>query len=135
MPLRNTISADAAVLDQRIVDAERRAFTRIFFDAETVVIQGARCWPVELIDVSLHGVLVKNPGDMVLDTAKTAEVVTHLTGDLQICMHVRIAHQEADRIGMICEEMELESMIHLRRLVELNTGDTALLERELSALG
>lgn len=116
-------------------EAERRAFTRIFFDAETVVVQGVHCWPVELIDVSLHGLLIKNPGDMALDASKSAEVVIHLAGDLQICMRVRVAHQERGRVGMICEDMELDSMVHLRRLVELNTGDTALLERELSALG
>lgn len=131
----NNISAGTTTSDQLSADAERRAFTRIFFDAETVVMQGGHCWPVELIDVSLHGLLVKNPGDMALDTSKSAEVVIHLAGDLQICMRARVAHQERSRVGMICEEMELDSMIHLRRLVELNTGDTALLERELSALG
>ena len=79
------------------------------------------------------GLLVKSPGDMALDTSKSAEVVIHLAGDLQ--MIVRVAHQEQSRVGMICEDMELDSMVDLRRLVELNTGDTTLLERELSALG
>ena len=79
------------------------------------------------------GLLVKSPGDMALDTSKSAEVVIHLAGDLQ--MIVRVAHQEQSRVGMICEDMELDSMVDLRRLVELSTGDTTLLERELSALG
>ncbi len=70
---------------------------------------------------------------MALDTSKSAEVVIHLAGDLQ--MIVRVAHQEQSRVGMICEDMELDSMVDLRRLVELSTGDTTLLERELSALG
>ncbi len=79
------------------------------------------------------GLLVKNPGDMAQNSGKSAEVVIHLAGDLQII--VRVAHQEQSRVGMICEDMELDSMVDLRRLVELNTGDTTLLERELSALG
>jgi len=95
---------------------------------------GEHCWPVKLIDVSLHGLLVKNPGDKALDTSKSAEVVMHLAGDLQISMRVRVAHQERSRVGMNCEEMELDSMVHLRRRVEGNTGEITLLERELSAL-
>jgi hypothetical protein len=73
------------------------------------------------------GLLVKNPGDMAQNSDKSAEVVIHLAGDLQII--VRVAHQEQCRVGMICEDMELDSMVDLRRLVELNTGDTTLLER------
>ncbi len=113
---------------------ERRTFTRVCFDAETVVTQGDHTWPVELIDISLRGVLVKNPGDMALDMTKPAGVSIHLTGDLAITMEVRVKHQEGDRIGMLCEHIDLDSMMHLRRVVELNTGDTSLLERELSAL-
>ncbi|MDP2142109.1 MAG: PilZ domain-containing protein [Gammaproteobacteria bacterium] len=115
--------------------AERRNFTRIFFDAETVVTQGEHIWPVELIDISLRGVLVKNPGDMALDKSQPAEVSIHLTGALVISMQVRVKHVEGDLFGMLCEHIDLDSMIHLRRLVELNTGDNSLLERELSALG
>jgi hypothetical protein len=79
------------------------------------------------------GLLVKNPGDMVLESGKSAEVIIHLAGDLQII--VRIAHQERNRVGLNCEEMELDSMLHLLRLVGLNTGDITLLERDLLALG
>jgi len=33
------------------------------------------------------------------------------------------------------QHIDLDSISHLRRLVELNLGDEALLERELAALG
>jgi hypothetical protein len=35
---------------------------------------------------------------------------------------------------LLCESIDLDSITHLRRLVELNAGDPALLERELTAL-
>lgn len=89
--------------------AERRTFTRICFDAETVVTQGEHIWPVELIDISLRGVLVKNPGDMALDMSKPAQVSIHLAGDLVISMEVRVKHQEEDRLGM---QRELSALIH-----------------------
>jgi len=113
----------------------RRAFTRIFFDAETVISQGENCWPVELIDISLHGLLVKDPGDMKVLPNSVLEASIHLAGELEIHMRLQVAHREGDRLGLVCDDIDIDSMTHLRRLVELNTGDLALLERELSALG
>jgi hypothetical protein len=113
----------------------RRAFTRIFFDAETVISQGGESWPVELIDISLHGLLIKDPGDMHVLPDSLMEACIHLAGDLEIHMRLHIAHREGNRLGLECDDMDIDSMTHLRRLVELNTGDLALLEREISALG
>lgn len=115
--------------------ANRRAFTRIFFDAETVVIQGEHSWPVELIDISLHGLLIKDPGDMKLLSGKPLEACIHLAGELEIHMHAHITHREGDLLGLVCDDIDIDSITHLRRLVELNTADKGLLERELSALG
>jgi len=49
-------------------------------------------------------------------------------------MDGRIANQRDDMMGIVCEHIDVDSMTHLRRLVELNMGDTSLLERELHAL-
>jgi hypothetical protein len=38
-------------------------------------------------------------------------------------------------VGLHCRHIDIESLAHLRRLIELNLGDPALLERELAALG
>lgn len=37
-------------------------------------------------------------------------------------------------VGLRCSSLDLDSATHLRRLVELNLGDPALLERELATL-
>jgi hypothetical protein len=50
-------------------------------------------------------------------------------------MDVEVAHQENDEMGLNCKDIDVDSITHLRRLVELNLGDPKLLERELSALG
>ena len=115
--------------------ANRRAFTRIFFDAETVVNQGEHSWPAELIDISLHGLLIKDPGDMKLLSETPLEACIHLAGELEIHMHAHITHREGDLLGLVCDDIDIDSITHLRRLLELNTADLALLERELSALG
>ncbi len=113
----------------------RRNFTRVFFDAEAVLIQGDRCWPAMLIDISLRGILIQNPGDIDLIESEPLEISIHLGGNLQIQMHLRFKHKEADQIGFYCDYMDLDSMTHLRRVVELNAADTSMLDRELSALG
>lgn len=113
---------------------DRRKFTRIFFDAESVLTQADKAWSVQLIDISLHGLLVETAEIAEIDTATPCTVSIHLGGDVQIRMQGNIAHQEGRRLGMNCTGLELESLMHLRRLVELNKGDTRLLERELSAL-
>jgi hypothetical protein len=49
-------------------------------------------------------------------------------------MNTRVAHLENTHVGLRCESIDLDSMAHLRRLLELNSGDPELVERELSAL-
>jgi hypothetical protein len=49
-------------------------------------------------------------------------------------MQTRVAHVEGPQAGLLCISIDIDSVTHLRRLLELNLGDPALLERELSAL-
>lgn len=112
----------------------RREYTRIFFDAETVVIQDDHIWPVQLVDISLRGVLTKIlPGQMLRD-ADQLDVSIHLSGGIEICMSVHIVSQQGDQVRLACDHIDIDSMTHLRRLVELNIGDSTLLERELHTL-
>ena len=49
-------------------------------------------------------------------------------------MLASVAHIDDKTIGFTCENIDLESISHLKRLVELNLGDKALLHRELASL-
>lgn len=113
---------------------ERRTFSRISFDADTYLCQDDRRWHAELIDISLNGVLVKLPDDWDGDPTQDTAVYIHLGGDIAINMITHLSHQSEGRAGFECDHIDLESISHLRRLVELNLGDTDLLERELSHL-
>ena len=57
--------------------------------------------------------------------------------DEQTCiqMEVVLTRTAGGMLGFICRHIDLESISHLRRLVELNLGDEQLLERELATLG
>jgi len=116
-------------------DANRRRFQRIDFDASTELLQGERRWPVTLHDLSLKGLLVRRPEgwDAQLDRPVLAHI--RLGDDALVCMEVVLVRDDDGLLGFACQHIDIDSMSHLRRLVELNLGDMALLERELAALG
>ncbi|PCJ42473.1 MAG: hypothetical protein COA99_08110 [Moraxellaceae bacterium] len=114
---------------------EKRHFTRIQFDATAVLETKSGHWNTTVIDISLKGALIQQPKDFVLEADE--QVVLKLTlsdNSTHIVVDGKITHVESGHIGMVCEHMDVESASHLRRIVELNTGSTELLERELEAL-
>ena len=114
--------------------AERRRFTRIHFDAQTKISQGPLHWSVKLLDVSLKGLLVEKPLNWHPVTEQTFTANIHLSDETHVIMDVRLAHVEDQYLGFECTHIGLDSISHLRRLVELNMGDEQLLGRELRAL-
>jgi hypothetical protein len=43
-------------------------------------------------------------------------------------------HDDNHQLGFVCQHIGLESISHLKRLVELNLADQEELDRELAAL-
>jgi hypothetical protein len=114
---------------------ERRRFTRVPFDANTLLQQDHWQSPVQLIDISLHGLLVLQPDswDQAQPQAPFSAII-ELNDGQQIRMEATLSHAEEGLLGFVCEHIDLDSISHLRRLIALNTGDAVLLERELKAL-
>jgi hypothetical protein len=114
---------------------ERRRFQRIAFDAPTALTQGDLHWQVQLIDLSLKGLLVQRPAEWSGDAQQAFEAQVELGPDTRVRMEVELTRIQDDQLGFICRHIVVDSFSHLRRLVELNLGDEDLLERELAALG
>ncbi len=115
--------------------SDRRQFSRITFDRPTVLRQGDSQWEVNLLDLSLKGLLIETPADWRADTSATFEATIHLNDEVSITMQLGWRHAEFGRTGFECVYIDIDSISHLRRLVELNLGDPDMLERELSVLG
>ena len=49
-------------------------------------------------------------------------------------MNGRIARKIENRVGIYCESIDEDSMIHLRKLIEYNLGDVELVNRDFEAL-
>jgi hypothetical protein len=114
---------------------ERRSFSRIAFDSRITLKQGDKQWSATLTDLSLKGLLIEQPADWSADVKQLIEAQIYLGEEITITMNVNWRHNNNGQIGFECEHIDIESIIHLRRLVELNLGDEALLERELASLG
>lgn len=113
---------------------ERRRFIRIPFDAHTLITQADATWEVQLLDISLKGLLIERPDGWAGQPAQPFEARVSLSNQTTVNMTVKLMHEEASRLGFLCEHIDLDSASHLRRLVELNLGDPKELERELGAL-
>lgn len=114
--------------------SERRRFQRIDFDAPAELRQGERCWPARLIDLSLKGLLVERPTHWTPDPTQNYEAVIKLDVDTWVKMQVELRHEEATRLGFACLYIDIDSMCHLHRLVELNLADRTEMMRELREL-
>jgi len=114
---------------------QRRVFTRIPFAANVELDLLPDKYACNLLDISLKGALVEQaqpwsavmgaPCSVSIELAEDGPTI-HMTGE--------VAHVDGGRLGMRCTEIDLESMTNLRRLVELNLGDEAALNREIHAM-
>lgn len=116
--------------------AERRQFWRASFHAPAQLTLPDGVREAELLDISLKGALLELPAGSGVALDQRCQLrLTLGKGDEAIVMHTTVAHVHDGRwVGLRCDAIDLDSITHLRRLVELNASDSALLERELAAL-
>lgn len=113
----------------------RRHFTRIPMDNEVTLACGAQQWKSQLLDISLRGALLTTPEDFGECPKCSCRLMFLLNEtDVTIMMVGKIVHHKGGQLGFRCDNIDLDSITHLKRMVELNIGDEHLLERELSEL-
>ena len=116
-----------------------RKYARIPFAAQaTLQIRGSSL-QVHLLDIALKGALVQTqiPTDALQPLAlhEKCRLELPLADDgAGVAMSGSIVHLDNQHVGIACDGMDLTSLTRLRRLIELNTGDVELMDRELSHL-
>jgi hypothetical protein len=114
---------------------ERRRFSRISFHRPATFRASGSAATVNVLDVSLKGALLEVPSGLAGEPGTACTLVIHLdAGPAVIHLDGEIAHHHGTKLGVRCTSIDLESIGHLRRVVELNLADEALLERELATL-
>ncbi len=122
-------------MDQTSDSPERRRFTRIPFSTRVIFSNGSGIWHGELLDISLHGLLMSRPDNWDEGAGGACRITVALErGGPEINVEGRLVHAGERFFGLRFEQMDLPSATHLRRLIALNLGDEQLLERELAEL-
>jgi len=116
--------------------SNRRQFTRILFSIKATLTVAEIDYPVSIHDISLNGALITVPKHEQPLQGQLGELSFNLTeeGDVDVLMHIAVVHETPDEIGLQCNAIDIDSITHLRRLVELNLGDDSQLSKELSQL-
>jgi hypothetical protein len=122
-------------LQEHAINTERRQFSRVAFAAGAELVTTEDHLHVQVLDLSLKGALLRLPDGAALVSGAPCMLKVRLSDqDSSIAMVGELAHVEGDVAGVLCRSIDIESITHLRRLIEINLGDASLLERDLKAL-
>ena len=119
--------------------SEKRKFSRITFAGKCSLnetLSGPlKIWQTKVFDISLKGALVACPDFWDYPTDSSVVLNLGLEGsDIVLECEGIICHQESDRLGIKFLTLSLDTLSHLKRLIQLNLGDDDLLNREISQL-
>ena len=116
-------------------DNERRHYQRIPFIADVRLQHADQQWSCALTDISLKGVLIEAPAGAEVQQQEPYVVELELGEGAVIQMKALVSHVTDSHWGMRWENIDLEGLTHLRRLLELNMADPDEMHRELAELG
>ncbi|NQU64911.1 MAG: PilZ domain-containing protein [SAR324 cluster bacterium] len=118
--------------DRSTKSKERRHFSRV--DFQSVVIVGIRGgeFQAELIDISLKRALIILETDLSLGEGEQCTFELKLDENvIAVKTDALIVFSQESQLELKFKNLELESMIHSRRLIELNLGDPDKIQQEL----
>ncbi len=116
---------------------DTRRFTRLPVDLPACLSLGDTHFDGEVLDLSLKGALLMGDEGGMPDSliGHRGQLSLELNdGELVLTMAVRVVHIEGRFTGLEFLEMGIDTVSHLRRLVELNLGSEDVLQRELALL-
>ena len=123
------------------MDNERRQYHRVSFDSVATLSGNQQSFDCQIIDLSIHGVLLRPHG--VIYTKEDVEYKLNIPletdgaddgSEISIQMTLKLIRQKPENLAFECENLDLDSITHLRKIVELNSGDPSVLERDLQTL-
>lgn len=115
---------------------ERRQFSRVAYRAPAVISSKEATATCQVLDMSLHGVCTTPPsGAAMLVIGDIAQICVDIPdSDVQLRMDVELVSLDNHHLRFRIDQIDLESITYLKRMIELNLGDEALLHREIQHL-
>ncbi|MQY76012.1 MAG: hypothetical protein GH155_00075 [Spirochaeta sp.] len=114
---------------------KERKFSRTDFNIAGVVLFGEKEIPFNLENISLRGALIRpaEAESLLLGGEALLKIKLERT-DITLTVAATLVHRDGDYLGFRFKEIDVDSMIHLRRLMELNTANVARIKEELGFL-
>jgi hypothetical protein len=111
-----------------------RRFLRSIFQAPARLNLGGYMHQVQLLDLSLKGALVDLGQALSCRVGARGRLRLLLSPTTFIAMDIAVMRVHGSQLGLQCTHIDLDSVTHLRHLIEQNAQDPALLGRELAVL-
>lgn len=112
-----------------------RRFRRIPFAAEVTLNAGQKVWSGKLLEVAMKGAMVGTKSILPLALGSQCSLSIYLPGTpIELHFEAALIHCEDNHYGFKFISEDLETLTHLRKLIELNTGDAEATRSELSIL-
>ena len=114
---------------------EHRRFNRADFHTKGYFHFDEKRIDFKIVNISLNGILVEPEVKGELNKNIVVPLIIQLSSsEIKIRTKATLLHHEENHLGFKFEEIDVESMIHLRRLVELNSESADQIADELPIL-
>lgn len=111
---------------------DNRYYSRISFVADAEIIIDGKRYTAEMLDLSLRGTLLNLQAVSAFDIGMSYPLKIHLpSSDTTIQFDAELVHKNGNYAGFRFQSIDVESMTHLRKILDLNTGDHAKLNSEM----
>jgi hypothetical protein len=114
--------------------ANRRRFQRFRMEGIARLYSAGAMWETGLVDVSLRGVMVTRPDGWDGAVGNRYRLDVRIEGGVMLGMAVELARVVDVRLAFAWTRVDLDSFIRLKRLVELNLGNSELFTQELASI-
>ncbi|WP_037354595.1 PilZ domain-containing protein [Salinivibrio socompensis] len=106
------------------------------YRAPAILKQGELEWHAQVLDLSLKGVLLSRPENWQADPEYNAFLLVFYLhdSDVELDMDCILVNNCKNYLHLYIDHIDIDSVSHLKRLVELNVGNDELLHRELAQL-
>jgi hypothetical protein len=114
--------------------SDKRRFTRVPFVSHIALSHNGVDWEGQVVDISLNGILINFDPPTPLDIDMIVSSILHFENDANIQAKLQLSHHHDNFYGFCFNEIDVDSIAHLRNVITHNLGDSAACERELMAL-
>lgn len=110
----------------------KRKFTRINFETITTIKYKNHSINSKLLDLSLKGAFLEVEKDNSISINENCLLEINLSdSNIVLNIEAKLVHIANNNLGFKFLSMDIESLTHLRRLLEINMGNSEQISREL----